>query len=363
MVKAPSLKTDPLYLLEARRICIIKPSALGDVVQTLPLLPMLKERFPRAEISWVINSQFASLLEGHPALDHVIPFDRQGGWSAWPPLLKDLRRRNFDLVFDLQGLFRTAMMTWATGAPVRIGLETARELSHLSCHQLIPDSGKQVPAYNRVWRVAEALGMGSLGRETVIAIREEDRRKVNQQLSRLTRPFLAIQPGAQWLTKRWPVEKFAEVAVKAARMLELDIVLIGAPSERPLAQQLQLQIQTEKQDARVVNLAGETSLKQLAALMERAEILLTNDSGPMHLAAGLKVPLVGVFTSTSARRSGPPPSPLTRLVSTESACQACYKKRCPKSGTAHLACQQGLEVDRVWEAVHQLHFRLQSRAA
>ncbi|MCA9041942.1 MAG: lipopolysaccharide heptosyltransferase II [Planctomycetaceae bacterium] len=349
--------------MDARHICIIKPSALGDVVQTLPLLPMLKERFPKARISWVINSNFANLLEDHPALDEIIPYDRRGGWKAWPPLLRQLRSQKFDLVFDLQGLFRTAVMSWATRAPVRIGLETARELSHLTCHQIIPDTSRQMPAYNRIWRVAEALGMGSIKRQTIIPINAEDQRYVTEKLGRVSGPFLAIQPGAQWSTKRWPVEKFAQVALQAIRAHDLSVVLIGTQAERPLTHQLEQLILDQNRDVNILNLAGETTLKQLAAVLQRAKLLLTNDSGPMHLAAGLNVPLVGVFTSTSAARSGPPSVPTVQLVTTDDACQACYKKKCPRAGDAHLACQTGLGTGKVWAAVEQLMAQIPAKVA
>ncbi|QDU81164.1 ADP-heptose--LPS heptosyltransferase 2 [Polystyrenella longa] len=363
MVTAPSSKQTPLDLMDARRICIIKPSALGDVVQTLPLLPMLRERFPKAKISWVINSSFANLLEEHPALDEIIPFNRQGGWREWPPLIKQLRAGKFDLVLDLQGLLRTAVMTWSTRAPVRIGLQTAREMSHFACHQLIPDSDKQMPAYNRMWRVAEALGMGATPRETIITVSDSDRQIVEEKLAPISRPFVAIQPGAQWSTKRWPVEKFAEVAARAADTHDLAMVLIGSQGERLLAQQLQQEIQQRNPNAIVLDLAGETTLKQLSHLLERSTMLLTNDSGPMHLAAGLQVPLVGVFTSTSSVRSGPPPTSTTRLVTTTDACQACYKKICPRTGDLHLTCQKRLSTAPVLDAVNQLVTQLQARAA
>ena len=116
------IAAEKLSSLEPKRICLIKPSALGDVVQTLPLLPVLKECYPDATISWVINKNFADLLTGHPLIDELLIFDRRGSWSSWWELLKSLRARKFDLVFDLQGLFRTGVMTAATRAPIRVGL-------------------------------------------------------------------------------------------------------------------------------------------------------------------------------------------------------------------------------------------------
>jgi lipopolysaccharide heptosyltransferase I len=334
---------------KAARICIVKPSALGDVVQTLPILPVLRERFPSARISWVINSEFAELLDGHPDLDDVIRFQRSGPLRHWMSLLRELRSREFDLVFDLQGLLRSAVMTAATRAPMRIGLETAREGAHLSCHDAIPDSGRLVPAHERYWRVAEAIGMGERRRETRIAIGEVNRSWARQRLESLPEPVLAVHLGGNWRTKRWPVEKFAVVAAKAARMYGCSIVLIGSGNEAFAAAQFEHLLRRVQSDAPVLNLAGKTNLKQLAAVLERADVLLSNDSGPMHLAAGLGTPVVSIFTCTSPLLSGPA-GDQHEFVTTRLSCAASYRKRCPYRGKKHMACFEEISTDRVWQA-------------
>jgi len=288
------LKTQDLRTYRAHRICLIKPSALGDIVQTLPLLPVLRERFPAARISWVVGSQFANLLEGHPDLDELLIFHRRGGSAAFLQLLTDLKKRRFDLVFDLQGLMRTGLMTFATRAPLRIGLETAREGAHWACHLTLPGTSKHVPAHSRNWQVAEAFGMGSRRRETTIPLTGADRIWARNQLAPLSSRILVIHAGAQWETKRWPPEHFVFVASKAARRLGMSPVLVGSPGERNITTDIERQIRRFVPSARIANLAGETSLKQLAAVLERAEVVLSNDSGPMHMAAGLGVPVVGV---------------------------------------------------------------------
>ena len=339
--------------LKADRICLIKPSALGDIVQTLPLLPVLRERFPAARISWVVGSQFSNLLEGHPCLDELIPFDRKGGGLTFLKLLLTLKRRRFDLVFDLQGLLRTGLMTWATRAPLRVGLETAREGAQLACHFALPNTNRLVPAHLRTWQVAEALGMGGRRRETIIPINEEDRTWAKGQLAGLSPRILAIHAGAQWETKRWPPGQFAYVAAKAARHFGISPVLVGSSSERRITDDIERQVKKFVPSSRVLNLAGETSLKKLAAVLEKAEVVLSNDSGPMHMAAGLGRPVVGVFTCTSPERSGPPGEEHA-LISTRLSCAASYHKRCPHRGEYHLACLEELEAERVWIALAKL---------
>ena len=342
--------------VDARRICLIKPSALGDVVQTLTLLPVLRERFPRATVSWVVSAGLAPILEGHPQLDEVIRFERRGAFRSSWRLLRGLRERRFDLVFDLQGLLRTGLMAWATGAAVRVGLESAREGAGLACHVTVPDTGRLVPAHVRYWRVAEALGLGDRRREMHIAVAEQDRAWAAERLKGLPGPYLAVHPGARWVTKRWPVEKFAAVAAKAVRRFGVSVVILGSPDEAPLAGQMESLLRQFVPADSVRNITGQTSLKQLAAVLQGAAVLLSNDSGPMHLAAGLGTPVVGVFTCTSPERSGPPGAQHA-LVATEVRCAASYRKRCPYRGRRHLACLEELATERVWEALSHVAAR------
>ncbi len=340
--------------VEARRICLIKPSALGDIVQSLPLLPVLKERFPKAEISWVVNDGLADLLTEHPHLDEVIKFERHGTWKSWWQLCRDLKSKQFDLVFDLQGLLRTAVMTYSTAAPIRIGMETAREGSHLTCHHLIPDSGRQVPAHLRYWRIAEAIGMGSASRETIIKWNQTVQTWQQKLWAEFEgKPVLTINPGARWITKRWPVDNFAAVAAKAIRAYGYSIVIVGSPDEKAGGEQFERALNRMVPTAKVKNLVGATSLKQLAAVLANSDIVLSNDSGPMHLAAGLGTPIVGLFTCTSSIQSGPPPG-LHQLVSTNVGCAASYKKNCPHRGRHHMACHNELSVERAWTALQQI---------
>ena len=198
--------------LTVRRICVIKPSALGDVVQSLPLLSVLRERFPAARITWVINQELAELLEGHPHIDELLIFRRRGTARDYLHLLQELRLREFDLVFDLQGLMRSGVMAAATRAPLRIGLETSREGAGLACHETISGTGRSVSAFQRYWRVAEELGFAGRTPQIIIPMNDSDHTWAASQLGGLTGPLLAIHPGARWITKRWPVEKFAVVA-------------------------------------------------------------------------------------------------------------------------------------------------------
>jgi lipopolysaccharide heptosyltransferase II len=345
----------PTRLLEidAGRICVIKPSALGDVVQSLPLLPILRKRFPNARISWVISRALAPLLEGHPDLDELIIFERRGTWKDWRRLLTQLRNSEFDLVFDLQGLFRTGIMMLATRARLRVGLETAREGAQWGWHFAVPETGLDVAPHVRYRHVAEALGLADLPLEAHLPVSVEDTEWAQCELGRLKGPALAIHPGARWQTKRWPPERFAAVACKAIRRYGLSPVLLGTSEEEPVALQVAQTIRGLLPTVELANLAGRTTLKQLAAVLKQSQVLLTNDSGPMQMAAALGTPVVAVFTCTSPVISGPP-GPQHELVATGVSCAASYRKKCPYRGRKHLACMEELDVERVWSGFGRL---------
>ncbi|WP_197439997.1 lipopolysaccharide heptosyltransferase II [Calycomorphotria hydatis] len=335
------------------RICLIKPSALGDVVQTLPLLPVLKDRFPKAEIDWVIRGDLAALIEHHPLLTNVVRYERKGGWNEWRSLLATLRQRKYDLTLDLQGLLRTGIMTMATGAKMRIGLQTAREFSSLACHELLNDTSKHVPAHARYWRVAETLGYAESRSPAQLPVSTNDQRWVQEQLQHLPKPLMAVAPGAMWETKRWPVEKFAVVAAKAYRRFGHSAILVGSPGELPLVNELERQLKRYIPHFAIVNLAGKTSLPQLTAVLNYVNVALANDSGPMHLAAAVGTPVTAVFTCTSPARSGPKDK-RHRMVQTGVACAGSYKKKCPHHGEHHMSCHAELDSWAVFRAFEQM---------
>jgi heptosyltransferase-1 len=347
-----------------RRIVVIKPSALGDVVQSLPLARVLQTAWPGAEVHWVINREFESLLAGHPRLAGTIPFQRRGGFTRYLRLLAELRTRRCDLVLDLQGLLRTGVMTRATGARWRLGLQTAREGSHLACTGLIPGTARAVPAHARYWHVAEWLGLGDTPRDLELGLSPQEHDWARAVLQGVPRPVVAVHAGAAWVTKRWPPAQFAQALTGLAGTA----ILVGSGGELPLAQGVAAGL--EGTGTRVLNLAGQTSLKQLAALLGGVDAVLSNDSGPMHLAAGLGTPVVGLFTCTSPVQSGPVPlgrvpghsQPGGRddlagggrehaLVATTVECAASYRKECPYAGERRHACFGALEVARVREAL------------
>jgi lipopolysaccharide heptosyltransferase I len=344
----PAPPTD-LTQLEPRRICIVKPSSLGDVVHAFPVLHALRARWPEARISWVINRSLRGLVDGHPEIDEVIPYDRgragftPGGVQTVFALLDRLRRGRFDLTIDLQGLLRSGLMTAATMAPTRAGLRGSREgafwfyTRHLagpigSCHEV-----------DRLLQVAEAFGADVSRPRCVLAVSDQDREWARRVLEPVPRPRIVLNPGARWITKRWPPEHFAEVGRRAVAELGAGLVGVGADEDRPLIDSLRQALNP----IRLLDLRGQTSLPQLAALAAEADLFVSNDTGPLHLAAAADARVIGIFTCTDPGRTGPY-GDRARVVSSKIWCAASYLKTCER-----LDCMTELTPARVWRVVRE----------
>ncbi|WP_169979203.1 glycosyltransferase family 9 protein [Tautonia rosea] len=345
MPAAPSI--DELRNLSPRRVCLIKPSALGDVIHALPVLATLRDRWPSAHFSWVINRGLVGLVEGNPALDDVIPFDRARaglgprGLATTSRLFVDLRRRGFDVTIDLQGLFRSGLMTFATAAPVRIGRADAREgASVFYTHQVASDA---THAVDRLLDVALALGAERVLPRFNLAIREEDRQWAETALAGVPRPLLVLNPGARWLTKRWPPRHFAEVARRAVARFGVGLVVVGAAEDRPLSTSIRREL--EPLGIPVRDLTGQTSLMGLAAVMAKADLVLSNDTGPLHLAVASGARVIAIFTCTDPAKTGPY-GPGAQVVRTGVWCAASCVRRCDR-----MECMTELSPDRVWQVV------------
>src|SRR2546426_1079856 len=229
-----------------QRILIIKPSSLGDVTHALPVLHLLRKRYPDAKISWLVAPYCSGLLEGHPELDEVILFDRRRFGTAWKNpsagldlirFKRDLRRRNFDWVIDLQGLFRSGWLAWFTRAPVRIGFANAREWAWLFYTHRVPIATMEQHAVDRYLKIAAAAGCDDGPVEFRFAVTESDRAAVNEMIGD-NEPFAVLLPGANWQTKRWDVQKFEAMVAPLRERFGLRSIVAGGPDTIDLAKQI-----------------------------------------------------------------------------------------------------------------------------
>lgn len=330
------------------RILIIKPSAIGDVVHALPVLNLVRRRWPAAHVAWLVTPACAGLLDGHPQLDEVIRFERgrfAAGWRSPAAaaglfrFARELRARAFDLVIDLQGLFRSGWLARQTRAPVRIGFANAREFAPVFYTHRVPVGDVEQHAVDRYLTLAEALGCGRDPVEFRFATDDADRASVSQLLGS-DEPYAVLLPGTNWPTKRWPVEHFAATVAPLRQRFGLRSVIAGAPSDRALAAQIPDSL----------DLTGRTTLRQLVALLERAAVVIANDSGPMHIAAALGRPLVTPYGPTSPVRTGPYHR-MDAVIRLDIPCSPCFSRRC-----SHQSCLRWLMPEAVMsEVARQFH--------
>src|SRR5262245_10416903 len=265
----------PLDTITPRRILVIKPSALGDITHALPVLSALRRLYPTAHLSWLVNRAYEPLLQGHPDLDATVPFDRGGMWRTALRLFRSLRRANYDLVIDLQGLLRSGVLTWATRALRRVGLAGAREGARFFYTDVIPEPGRlAMHAVDRCWRVVEALGGGALPKTFRVPLAPAATAWAAEKVQRFPRPWLALSAGSRWPTKRWPPEHFADLARRAQREFGGAVFFIGTADEAPLNAAVRASLEGPSLD-----LTGHTTLPQLAALLTRVDAMLANDTG------------------------------------------------------------------------------------
>jgi heptosyltransferase-1 len=309
-----------------RKILLIKLSAVGDVVQSIPLLNALRRRYPSAQIDWLVKPALAELLQDNPAISNVIEFgSKDVSFFSYVQLAGKLRDNAYDLVLDMQGQLRTAAVVLATGAPVRIGFDRprasvwdasprrfpaearkhawqgAREGSWLAYTHHIPIPTLDVHAVDRYLRVGAMLGFPASQPDFSFPTPQKASVRVDTLLrdrGLAGAPLVTIAPGTIWETKHWGTEKFAEVARHFLRK-GFAVALIGSGRERGICEDV------ARLAPGAVDIAGETTLTELAALIGRSAISVTNDSGPMHLAVALDRPVVAIFGPTDPVWIGP----------------------------------------------------------
>ena len=329
-----------------RRILIIKPSSMGDVVHALPTLAALRGRYPHAHIAWLVKREWAGLLERAEGLDAVWPVE--SGVTGWLAAVPRLRAAGFDLAVDLQGLLRSGAMAWLAGCPTRIGFANAREGSPLFYTDRVPVPTLDMHAVDRYLLVAAKCGAPAQGApEFRLRPLPADRQEVAGLLSRhglsQHEPWIGVNVGARWLTKRWPPEFFASMMDHLQEKGVGRVVLIGGPEDQAAAQAVKRLMRTVP-----VDLCGATAIGLLPALLETAGVLLTNDSGPMHVAAAVGTPVVALFGPTSPVRTGPYGAG-HQVLSNPVPCSPCFHRSC--SNPVYLACQTGIGPERALAAV------------
>ncbi|MFZ5518313.1 MAG: glycosyltransferase family 9 protein [Candidatus Zhuqueibacterota bacterium] len=336
-------------LKNIHRILIIKLQAIGDVVMSTAVIPNVRQAFPDAAIDFLTMKYCAPAVDGHPDIREVIWIQPKGahrlqslaGIRATYHYLKRLMTARYDLVFDLYGNARSAFLTTVTGSRYRVGFDF-RGRRHFYTHQVVHRSND----VHEVEFNLDALirvGIPIVSKDLFFPLADSDLAYIDAYLksSGLERSLLVgINGCASYKAKSWPLEKYASLADRLVGQFGATIVCVWGPGEKSIAESICRQM---KQPGIV---APATTLKQLGALLKRCRMVVSNDTSPMHIAAAVGTPTVGIFGPTKPHLQGPWGPQHETVQKKELPCLGCRKTNCED-----LQCMEKLSVDEVWERV------------
>jgi heptosyltransferase-1 len=322
------------------KILILKPSSLGDVIQALPVLRLLKRHFPKSEIYWWLDINLVPLLDGDPDLAGIFPFQRKR-WAnihRWPEIatsLRKMRAMKFDYAIDLQGLSRSAIFAWLANPDVIIGLDNPREGAREGARGFYdltpPRCAPGTHAVDRYTAVLPLLNIPIAWDFQWLPKRADATASVQKKWSPGKEKWVLLVPGARWQNKLWPVEHFAELVRMMSKNSDLKFAVLGSSDDKQLGNTI-----TAAAPSRVVDLTGQTSLHEMIEWLRLSRLVIANDTGPMHIAAALRKPVVALFGPTDPRSAGPFGQLENVLQYTDLPCVPCLKGHCDYSET--IAC-------------------------
>ncbi len=356
-------------------ILIIRLSALGDVIHTLPVAAAIKRYLPESRITWLVEKMSAPLLFNNPAVDRVIVFPGKTllpSLMATPPSVtplnslrqfwQELKSENYDIAIDAQGLFKSAFLGWLSGAKIRIGFANTREwadkfLTHpVDVGDFFAHDRHITDSYKQVALRSLALIDQNFTRQTTInpfpefplpVVPDNVRQKVQTWLNTLTgenekAPVAVLIPGTTWATKIWPINKWQELSHLLIEHNGYKVILCGGISEILINKQLE--------EPGVLNLTGQTNLLELIALFKQVQLVIGGDTGPLHLADAVgKAKIIGIFGSTPWKRNGPIGA-TAHSIALNLDCQPCFAKTCRLKT---IACLNDLSAEHVYQEISE----------
>lgn len=339
-------------------ILIVKLSAIGDVIHTIPALNAVRKKYPDAHITWLVEEAAYSVIKGHKALDRII-IPRRKTWLkgfAWRfclknireacNFIKELRDTRYDLILDFQALLKSGVLIGLARGRRKIGFDKGlehQEHSYIFLNERIKPVDMEVHALTRGIMLLESIGIKS--REAVfnLPISDQDRNAANDLLMKhgikRLELLVAINPIAKWETKLWDNLKFANFADRLIKQANADVIFTGSMEDSEAIEDIISNMKT-----RAANFAGKTGLKTLAALYEKASIVVSTDTGPMHLSAAIGTPVVALFGPTAPWRTGPF-GPGHKIIRADLECSPCFKRQCKT-----IKCMKQITVDEVFDA-------------
>jgi heptosyltransferase-1 len=335
------------------RILIIKLSSIGDVVHTIPSLNALKDLYPDSEIDWLVEEESHTLLHGHPLIHQLRVFKRKKwlktvwkgtGLKETVRLIMGMRRQKYDLIIDFQGLFKSGIMAFLAGGKVRLGYDKTRELSYLFLTEKLPPYDPDTHAVDRYLDVVRSLGWKGNERTFSFPVTATDKHHVEMLIEsngvRDREKIVLVSPKARWKTKLWNQDKFATLCDRLMEELGREVIMIGGRKDLNYIDGI---ISTMKNE--VINIAGQTNLRELAYLMTISPLVICLDSGPMHIAAAVGAKTIALFGPTSPKRTGPYGENHV-VISQRAECSPCFQKSCDDT-----ICMNEIGVEEILSAV------------
>jgi len=336
------------------RILVVNVNWLGDVIFSSPIFKALKSAYPQAKISCLAVPRVKEILESIPEIDEIIIYDEKS--KHWNPLAKlgliaELRRKKFDIVFLLHRSWTRAFLVFLAGIPQRVGYD-AKGRGVFLTHKVVP---LKEPVHRRDYylNVIESFGVKVQDRRTRLSVDPESQEEIQTTLSRKgIKPedfLVVIHPGANWDLKRWPLENFARLIQQLMLAGDKKVVIPGSSKDEPLVREIISHRAMNR--LRPVVLTGQTNLKQLIALMKRANLVISSDSGPLHVATSVGTAVIGLFGPTRPEVTGPCGVGKAVVLQKEVGCnhEPCYYLECPDN-----ICMQAVTVHEVMNEVAKI---------
>lgn len=336
--------------MSIKNVLIIKLSAIGDVIHALPVSHAIKETYPDAHITWVVEPPAYDLLTNNPYIDEIILF-RKKEFKSWKGFCKNfpdfsakLREKKYDVVLDLQGLAKSGILAFLARGAKKIGTCDMREMSGYISKPTVGDNANG-HIVERYLDVARAIGCRVDNVVFPIYPTKEEEERAHYLIredGRLRGDYIAIAVGTNWPNKCWPIENIARLA-DLLYILGMKPVLVGGGKEEErIAKEIH-----KKMRSTALSLVGKTSLKELAAVIRGARAFVGGDTGPTHLAAGLGIPTVEIMGPTDANRNGPY-GQQQNAIEIEAECKHCWKRKCAKN----IVCLENITPQQVLDKLN-----------
>ena len=335
---------------ELTNVLIVKLSAIGDVIHALPVSYAIKETFPYAKVTWVVEPPAYDLLTMNPYVDKIILFEKKefktfsGFFEKFSPFRKEIQAESYDAVLDLQGLFKSAAIAFFAKSNIKLGICNMRELSNKVSKPVIGEHA-QGHIVERYLDTARAIGCHVKDVTFPIEIPREEIYNARDIMKNAgldeNKPYVVFAVGANWANKRWRTDFFAELGDWLYNLKVMPVLIGGGETDFKIAADIYAAMQNSP-----VNLVNKTNLKQLAYVIENARLVIGGDTGPVHLAAGMGVRTLMLMGPTDANRNGPY-GQIENAVEVDRDCKGCWKRACRKNED----CLEKISVQMIQEKI------------